>query len=155
MRKALSVLLGACLAVTLSGGAASGGAKKTIKQQWDVVAAPFPGADDHSDPSEECGVEGVSYAIHSFKTPARGTLDTRINRFEGEWDLYVTDAKGKLLGSSVKFMSTPEERVVVKLKANVKVDIYACNFLGGPTAHGELKYTYVRKSGRHAHHHDH
>ena len=142
MRRALAVCILAALLGAAAPGALAGGAKKVIKRQWDVVAAPFPGADDHSTPSEECGVEGATYDLYRFKTPARGKLDVRINQFEGEWDLYVTDSSGHLLGSSVQFMTTDEERVVVKVASKTTVLIYACNFLGGPTAHGALKYTY-------------
>ena len=143
MRKMLSALIIGCLLATLS--AAPVGAarkKKVVKQQWDVIAAPFPGADDHSTPSEECGVEGVTYGIHTYKTPAKGKLDARINGFEGEWDLYVTDAGGTLLGSSVQFMTNTEERVLINVPAKTELLIYACNFAGGPIAHGELKYVY-------------
>lgn len=142
MRKSLIILMGACLLAATVAGPVSAGRKKTVRQQWDVVAAPFPGADDHSTPSEECGVDGVSYSVHNFKTPARGRLDTRISEFEGEWDLYVTDSQGRLLGSSVQFMGTNEERVVITVGPRVELQIYACNFLGAPTAHGELKFTY-------------
>lgn len=143
MHKAVAILISAGLVAGLSAlPATAGPRKKTVKEQWQVAAAPFPGADDHSDPSQECGVEGASYAVHAFTTPAKGTLDVRINGFEGEWDLYVTDAAGHLLGSSVEFMSDSEERVVLRLGAKVKINIYACNFLGGPIANGELKYVY-------------
>lgn len=142
MRKMLATLVAGCLLVGMGVTPAGAGRKKTVKQQWDVAAAPFPGADDHTNPAEECGVEGVSYSVHSFTTPGKGKLDTRINAFEGEWDLYVTDSAGRLLGSSVQFMGTPEERVVIRVGARVDLQIYACNFLGGPTAHGELKFVY-------------
>ncbi|MDQ3955782.1 MAG: hypothetical protein M3285_09565 [Actinomycetota bacterium] len=142
MRKILSALIMGCLLAALTAAPVGAARKKVVKQQWDVIAAPFPGADDHSTPSEECGVEGVTYGIHTYKTPAKGKLDARINGFEGEWDLYVTDSAGRLLGSSVQFMGTSEERVLIKVPAKTELQIYACNFLGGPTAHGELKYVY-------------
>ena len=142
MRRVLAILIGGCLLAGLAVTPGNAARRKTIKQQWDVTAAPFPGAEDHSTPSEECGVEGVTYAIHAFKTPAKGRLDVRINQFEGEWDLYVTDSSGRLLGSSVQFMGTSEERVVINVAAKTNLQIYACNFLGGPSAHGQLKYVY-------------
>ncbi len=143
MRKTLATLIAGCLLLGLGlAPAAAGGKKKRVGQMWEVIAAPFPGADDHSTPAEECGVQGATYGLHTFKTPGKGKLDVRINQFEGEWDLYVTDSSGRLLGSSVQFMGTDEERVVIKVGARVELRIYACNFLGGPTAHGELTYVY-------------
>ena len=142
MRKAVACVIAGCLLSGLASSPATAGRKKVVKRQWEVVAAPFPGADDHSTPAEECGAEGATYGVYRFKTPAKGKLDVRINQFQGEWDLYVTDASGTLLGSSVNFMSGDEERVVLKLGSKVGLQIYACNFLGGPTAHGQLRYTY-------------
>jgi hypothetical protein len=144
MRKILTLItIGSLLLGTSSMPAsAAKKKKKTVTEEWQAVAAPFPGAEDHSDPATECGVEDVSYTIHNFSTPGKGALTTRISGFEGEWDLYVTDGDGTLLGSSVNFMAGPQEEVTLKLPAKTEVNIYACNFLGGPTADGELKYTY-------------
>jgi hypothetical protein len=144
MRRTLVALLTAVsLVVSVGALPASAAKKKTVTEEWEVTAAPFPGAEDHTNPATECGTEGVNYAIHTFKTPGRGTLEAAIT-FEGEWDLYVTDSKGTLLASSVQFMAGSEERVTVRLPARAEVKIYACNFLGGPTASGELKYVYRR-----------
>lgn len=143
MHRTTALLLAAMMLIGVGAPSATAeGKKKSVEEEWDVTALPFPGADDHSNPEEECGVEGVSYTIHTFTTPGRGSLDVRINEFQGEWDLYVSDADGNLLGSSVNFMAGSEERVTIPLAANVEVSIYACNFLGGPTAHGALKYVY-------------
>ena len=143
MRRSLTLLAVAALMVSisaLSANAAKG--RGTVKETWQVTAAPFPGADDHSDPASECGTQDVSYAIHSFRTPGRGTLETALTDFQGEWDLYVTDTNGNVLGSSVQFMTGSEERLTVTLPAKSEVLIYACNFAGGPTANGELTYRY-------------
>ena len=143
MRKGLVLLVLATLmvsAVALPATAAK--KKKTVTEDWQVTAAPFPGADDHSDPATECGVQDVNYAVHTFKTPGRGTLETAISGYQGEWDLYVTDSSGNLLGSSVQFMTGSEERATVALPAGAEINIYACNFAGGPTAAGQLKYVY-------------
>ncbi|MDQ3985508.1 MAG: hypothetical protein M3280_03315 [Actinomycetota bacterium] len=146
MHRALTlVIIGALLAgANVAPSAAGGKKRKTVTEEWQAVAAPFPGADDHSDPATECGVENVTYTIHGFSTPGKGTLTARIRDFEGEWDLYVTDADGTLLGSSVNFMAGPQESVTLRLPAKAKVRIYACNFLGGPTAAGDLRYVYRR-----------
>lgn len=144
MTKTLRVLIVGALIVAIGAAPATGAKKRTrtVSQNWEVVAAPFPGADDHSDPATECGVEGVSYGIHSFSTPGKGTLTTLLSGFEGEWDLYVTNSDGAVLGSSVNFMTVPEEKVTLRLPAKTEVRIYACNFLGGPMAQAELKYVY-------------
>ncbi len=113
--------------------------KKPVIEEWQVTAAPYPGAQDHTDPPTECGVEGVTYAIHDFTTPYRGQLDVQIE-FQGEWDLYVTDGDGNLLGSSVAFTNVTQERVVLPLGPKVDIQIYACNFLGAPTAAGRLEF---------------
>ena len=146
MAKVLRLLIVGALIVAVAAAPATGAKKKkkTLRKDWEVVASPFPGADDHSDPATECGVEGVSYGRLSFRTPGKGTLFTRLSGFEGEWDLYVTDGDGVVLASSVNFMSGPEEKVTLKLPAKKEVNIYSCNFLGGPTAHAELKYVYLK-----------
>ncbi|MFN2524846.1 MAG: hypothetical protein ABR505_01055 [Actinomycetota bacterium] len=113
-----------------------------MTEEWEATAAPYPGADDHSDPATECGFEDVTFTIHSFTTPGKGTLEASLSEFQGEWDLYVTDEDGRVLASSVNFMAGPQERLVVALPAKLEIDIYACNFLGGPTAHAQLKYVY-------------
>ena len=84
----------------------------------------------------------MNYAIHTFKTPGRGTLETVISGYQGEWDLYVTDSNGNVLASGVQFMTGTEERATVTLPAGAEVNIYACNFAGGPIATGELTYVY-------------
>ncbi len=144
MRKGLALLVLAALMVSVAAVPATAAKKKkkTITESWQVTAAPFPGAEDHSDPATECGTQDVNYAIHSFKTPGRGTLETVISGYQGEWDLYVTGSDGNVLGSGVQFMTGTEERATVTLRAGAEVDIYACNFAGGPTAAGELKYVY-------------
>ena len=146
MVKTVGLLVVSALLFAVGVAPASGAKKKTktVQDQWQVTAVPFPGAEDHSDPATECGTEGVSYAIHSFKTPGKGTLTTRLSGFEGEWDLYVTDNDGSLLGSSVNFMSGSEEQVTLRLPAKSDINIYACNFLGGPTADADLKYVYKK-----------
>ena len=143
MKRALLVLLAGLVVCSLLPGAAAAGKKrKTVTEEWQATAAPFPGADDHSDPATECGAEGVNHTIHTFTAPGKGTLVTAITGFQGEWDLYVTDSNGTLLASSVNFMSGSEERVTIRLRAGAEVNIYACNFLGGPIANGELAFTY-------------
>lgn len=142
MKKAALVLLAGLLVLAAAPGPALAGKKKTVTEEWQAVAAPFPGADDHSDPATECGAEGVNHVVHTFKAPGKGTLNTAITGFQGEWDLYVTDANGSLLASSVNFMAGSEERVTVGLRSGAEVRIYACNFLGGPVADGNLEFTY-------------
>ena len=143
MRKGLALLVLAALMVSVVAlpAAAAKKKKKTVTEAWQVTAAPFPGAEDHTDPATECGTQDVNYAIHSFTAHGRGTLETSISDFQGEWDLYVTDSNGNLLGSSVQFMAGSEERVKVRLAPHTEVNIYACNFAGGPTAAGNLTYT--------------
>lgn len=144
MRKTLVlVLLGAFVLAGTAMPATAAKKKKVVTEEWQATAVPFPGAENHTDPATECGVQDVSYRIHSFTTPGRGTLEARISGFEGEWDLYVTDGEGTLLGSSVNFMAGPEEKVTLPLPAKKDIQIYACNFAGGPTAQGDLRYTYV------------
>jgi hypothetical protein len=135
-------LWAALVLVALVASPAVAAKKKTVTEEWQVTAVPFPGADDHMQPDEECGVEDVSYAVHAFETPGRGTLEAAITDFQGEWDLYLTDSDGNVLASSVNFMAGSEERLVAALPARTEVSIYACNFAGGPTANGRLKYVY-------------
>lgn len=145
MKRTFVVLLTAgSLAVSVGALPAAAAKKGTVTEEWQVTAAPFPGAEDHSDPASECGTENVNFGIHTFTTPGRGHLEASITDFQGEWDLYVTDSSGNLLASSVNFMAGSEERIEVDLPARTEVNIYACNFLGGPTAAGQLKYVYRR-----------
>ncbi|HEX2239955.1 MAG TPA: hypothetical protein VHJ82_02255 [Actinomycetota bacterium] len=139
MRKVVTLITAIGLLVALVAPAAAQ-KKKTVEEEW-TATAPVPGPAAQVDPST-CGVENASYVVHPFSTPGKGILDVTMDQFQGDWDLYVKDADGNVIGSSTGFVEATVERVVIPLGAKEDIQVHSCNFVGGPTAHLLLKYTY-------------
>ncbi len=149
MRKVVISILAAGLVVGALGGPAAAGKKKTISKEFSAGPhAPLPNATEDIGHSCIAGQEGVHKTTISFKTPGKGTLTVGIHDFDGDWDLYVLDSKGAMLGVSEASQlqgAAPEENVTVRLAAKKTYDIVACNFAGGPTASGHYKYVYKKR----------
>jgi hypothetical protein len=60
-----------------------------------------------------------------------------MENFQGDWDLFVTDADGNPLVASTESQlqgAAPTEEVVIPLKKRYAFAIAACNWVGGPSA---------------------
>ena len=84
----------------------------------------------------------VPSSIHdeAFTAPAAGKLAATLTGYPIDWDLFVLDGAGELLGSAESFNEVQSE-VAVKLKKGAKVVIRACNTGGGATASGAYTFT--------------
>ena len=149
MRKVVVSVLAAGLVIGALAGPAAAGKKKTISKTFSAGPhAPLPNA-EAEDIGHSClaGQEGVHKTTVSFKTPGKGKLSVGLHDFEGDWDLYVLDSKGAMIGVSEASQlqgAGPEENLTVSLAARKTYKIVACNFAGGPTASGHYRYTYKR-----------
>ena len=152
VRKALPVALSLVCAAGALAPAGAAPKPKPITEEWSMSHAPVPlplQAGVPSDNSCDGTFEGLSTTTKTIKTTGAGTLEVTLTDFDGDWDITVYDDKGKTLGVG-DGSSTPtaltgsnlKEKAVIKTKKPMTLVIRACNFLGGPTANGALKFTY-------------
>ncbi len=112
-------------------------------------AAPLPAVDpDVYYPGKaSClqGIAGVHFAAQRFQAPEAGTLVLHLEGLEGDWDIYVLDARGKRLAASEQAQildgADPEERLSVRLMARRRIEMVACNWLGEPEV--EVHYEFA------------
>lgn len=157
VRTALPVALSLILAGGALAPALAAPAKKPkpIVLEWSMQHVPVPlpllGIDG-VDGTNSCDgtFEGVSTTTKTIKTAGAGTLVVDLSGFAGDWDITVTDDKGRVLGiGSGTTTGDPsslgtdlKEKAVIKTKKPMTLNIAACNFLGGPTADGKAVFTY-------------
>lgn len=150
MRRILGILLAAALALGVLGAPA--GAGRTVTKKKKFAAGPHAPAPVlvEVDPNGCLNtVEGLNKTTVGYHTPKKGKFTAKIFNFSGDWDLYVTDKKDSVLGSSTSDQTItgapPVEKVVLKLKAKEHVKVVACNWLGqSPTADGLITFKYRR-----------
>jgi len=90
------------------------------------------------------GEEGMSKTSKEMKAPFTGVLTVTMENFQGDWDLFVTNAAGNPLNSSVESQLTgapATEEVVFAFKKGSKFQMVACNWLGGASA--DVSWTYT------------
>jgi hypothetical protein len=93
---------------------------------------PWPAGDGCNE-----GEEGVSKTTEAMKAPFDAVLTVTMENFQGDWDLFVTDADGNALASSVESQltgSAATEEVTILLKKGYAFGMVACNWGGGPSA---------------------
>ena len=154
MRKALASLVALGLLVGASASPALAGKKKTktMSETIDVTALPFPNYSSHTaTPTPGCtaGEEGVHKVTTPFETPGAGKFTASMSGFTGDWDLYLFDEDGLILGRSENAQADPamapaEEAIEVTLAAGKTYDLIVCNWAGAPQA--TVEYTYVYKA---------
>jgi hypothetical protein len=116
-------------------------------------AAPLPALDPdvYYPRKTSClqGAPGVHYVAKPFRAPGAGTLVVYLEGFEGDWDIYVLNARLKRLGSSedaqVLSGAAPAERLSVRITAHRRITIVACNWLGEPQV--EVHYQFAPAPG--------
>jgi hypothetical protein len=93
---------------------------------------PWPAGDGCNE-----GTEGVSKTTETMKAPFNALLVVTMENFQGDWDLFVTDADGGALVSSVESQLTGSpatEEVTILIKKGYEFGMVACNWAGGPGA---------------------
>ena len=155
VRKALPV----ALSLVVAGGAlapalAAPAKPKPITESYSMEHAPIPlplVGEEGVDGANSCtnpAFEGISTTTKTIKTTGAGTLQVDVTNFDGDWDITVLDDKGNVLGvgagpSTPTALATPaDEKLVVKTKKAMTLNIAVCNFLGGPTADAKYTFTY-------------
>ncbi len=148
MRKAIVAMLVLGMVASLAAAPAIAGKKKKTKvvtEEWTATAVPGPF--DPTVPAfagacPEFAVEGVQRISHPFTAPGTGALDVSMTGFEGDWDLYLLDSAGAVVGQSTGFVDATTERVIYTAKKGQEFNILACNFIGSPQASLTLTHTY-------------
>jgi hypothetical protein len=89
--------------------------------------------------------------------PGKGKLTADLSAFQGDWDLYVINAAGLVLGRSENIQAPPdlaaaEEKVTVAFKKMADIAIVACNWAGAPQAELHYKLVYTQAKGAHHNH---
>jgi hypothetical protein len=138
MRRSLLALPLAAVAL-LAGTADAAPKPKPVTKSYDVVLpVPFP-ASETAPPLYGCidGAESVSKNTTRVTLPYAGSLAAQVT-FTGDWDLYVFDTKGKMIGAAENDTSgstgAGKEKLVVKKAKKGPVDIVTCNWAGTPQA---------------------
>lgn len=157
VRTALPAALTLVLAAGALAPAVAAPAKpKPISEEYSVEGAPVPlplvGMDgvDGTNSCNDPAFEGISTTTKTIKTLGAGTLTVDLANFDGDWDITITDDKGKVLGVGAGTTTptalaepAPAEKAVVKTRKAMTLNIAVCNFLGGPTA--DAKYVFAYK----------
>ena len=149
-RHALPVALTAVVAAGVFTPALAGPPKKPkpISEEYSVTGLPVP-----YDPFEGCvdpALEGISRTTKTIKPTGAGTLEVTLKGFAGDWDILVFNDKGAVMGigsgsttGDPSGLSTDgNEKLVLKTKKGMELQIAVCNFLGGPTAEAKYVFTY-------------
>lgn len=149
-RKALPLALSLVVAAgALAPALAAPPKPKPIVEEYDVEGLPNP----YPPTGPSCAdstFEGISTTTRTIKPTGAGTLEVTVTKFAGDWDVSVLNEKGAVLASGAG-TSTGDpsgattdgtEKLSMKIKKGMPLSIGVCNFLGGPTAHVKLVFTY-------------
>jgi hypothetical protein len=154
MRKSLALLISAGLAVGMLAGPSAAAKKKKIEDTVSLTAAPFPNLSSATGtPTPGCtaGEEGVHKITTPLHVPGAGKLTADL-AFTGDWDLYVFDKKGLVIGSSAQDQTAGapmEEALSLKFKKMSDIAIVACNWAGAPQAELHYKLLYTASKSHH------
>lgn len=149
MRRAVVVAVSATAvaAVATAGSAVAQPAAKakTLKGSYQVTAPPDPTMEATGQVGKHClNVDPASVDNHPLALPGKGMLTVALSspapNSNLDWDLYLLDAKGNVVGTS----DSPGPQEQITTRANGKVTIRACNLMGEPTA--TVKYAFKYKS---------
>ena len=121
---------------------------KPITESYTVGGAPVP----HPAQGTSCmepALEGVSMTTKTIKTTGAGVLNVELTGFNGDWDITVKNDQGAAVATGGP-TTTPTalaetgvtEKLVLKTKKGMTLNISVCNFLGGPTANAKYTFTY-------------
>lgn len=145
-----TVLPAALVAVVAVGSFAPAMAKpkrKPITKTF-TASAPVPHPYPPSGPSCSDNPATPSEHHETLKVPAKGKLTVTLTGFTGDWDLGLFDKAGNSIAEGAG-VNTPNantgngvEELTAKIKKPGTYIIDACNFAGGPTASGTIKFVF-------------
>jgi hypothetical protein len=150
MRRALVVAVSATAvaAVAAAGSAVAqpSGRTKTLKGGYSLTLPPDPTMEATGQVGKHCAnVDPASADNHPLTLPGKGTLKVDLASTDPtgnlDWDLYLLDAKGNVVGMS----DSPSAQEEINLRAGKgKVTIRACNLMGQPTATVSYLFKYKK-----------
>lgn len=122
---------------------------KPISDEYDVEGVPYPippTGPSCADPA----FEGVNTTTRTIKPTGAGTLSVEVTKITGDWDIAVLNDKGAVLaqgdgtstGDASGLTTDGVEKLTMKIKKGMTLNIAVCNFFGGPTAHAKYVFTY-------------
>lgn len=121
---------------------------KPISESYTVQGAPVP----HPAQGTSCvdaALEGVSMTTKTIKPTGAGILNVTLTGFSGDWDITVKNDKDAVLATggptttpTALTESGATEKLTMKTKKGMTLNISVCNFLGGPTADAKYVFTY-------------
>lgn len=122
---------------------------KPISEEYAVQGAPVPYPAQGTSCMEPA-LEGLSMTTKTIKPTGAGRLDVTLTGFSGDWDITVKNDKGVALATGGP-TTTPTaltesgvtEKLTMKIKKGMTLDISVCNFLGGPSANAKYVFTYT------------
>jgi hypothetical protein len=131
--------------------APSAGARpRVVKGGFTATATPFPNPHETVPGMYGCasGTEGQHKVSHPFTAPFAGWFRATLT-FDGDWDLYLTDATGDPIAESYTYKPrlyglTGPERLEHFLHTGQEVVIVACNWAGST----EAEARYVHRAAR-------
>lgn len=138
MRKSLILLTILGLALGSVASPAFGG--KSKKGSFDAQALPYPGQDTGC--NDATAPAGFGRVTQPFKAPSNGLLTLNLSGYEGDWDLYITDADGNELASDTAPPGAPGSTSSTSLAVTkgTKYLLAPCNWIGTPLAHAEWEF---------------
>ena len=143
-RRTLVPVLIAGLAVAMAAIPAQAKHKKPITKTY-TVNLPVPNPAMQGACDTDLGPANTHREV--FKAPEAGKLQVAITEFQGDFDMIITDAKGKAIAASDNAAATPNTNTTNKESATLKIkkagsyQIVVCNFLASPS--GTVKYTFT------------
>ena len=147
-KKAVAALV--LLGLSVGASTSLAAPKKPIKKSYDVQAVPFPLHMGERNGVWGClaGEEGVHKVSHKFKAPWSGRLTATVDDFTGDWDIYLMDNRGSILGGANQGISqlavSEPDTYKADLFSGQEVYIVACNYVGGPTATVSYEFEYAK-----------
>ena len=154
VRKTFPLALSLVVAAGALAPAVAGPKPKPITAEYDVegIPVPLPITGNEGFGANSCTApefEGVSTTTKTIKTTGAGILTVDVTKFSGDWDITVLDDKGRVLGVGAG-TATPTalaetnvaEKLVLKTKKPMTLNIAVCNFLGSATAHVKYVFNY-------------
>lgn len=145
-RKAIPLALS--LVVAAGGLAPSFAAPPPITESYTVQGAPVP-VPATGTSCMEPSLERISMTTKTIKPTGAGVLEVTLTGFNGDWDITVKNDKGAALATGGP-TTTPTaltqtgvtEKLQMKIKKGMTLNISVCNFLGGPSAQAKYTFTY-------------
>ena len=125
--------------------------RKPHKKTYEMTLLPVPLPAQGTPSCNTPEAEGIGQHTETLKVAASGVLEVKIEKFTGDWDITLFDAKtGATLmtgGPTVTGGGAPEQNATEKLKYKNKKGaktfrIVSCNFAGTHQATGSYVYTY-------------